>query len=93
MGIDYRAALVVGLPWSDFDENDDLEGWVDDEKLERFATEYDADSPYCVYGIKYARTSDYDDINYSVTSVLELKDRFFDITGRDGRLILTLDVS
>ena len=92
MGIEYSAAVVVGLRQSDFDHNVAYEDLADNGNLERFAPYYDAPSEECIYGLPVEISGDYSyttlDLSQSVLD--DLTQEFIKLTGHTPKLWLTV---
>lgn len=91
MGIEYSAKLVVGLPYDEFSEffSDDVAGDCEEKGLEYVSPYYDAPSEHWVIGVKVAKTGDYDWTYVDVDQHKKAHDRFTEITGLTGKLILS----
>jgi len=92
MGIDVGSALVVGLPFYDVVEDGD-------EYYEKYAGELDNISPYYdadrgdrVLGYKLAGTDyTYDEVNPEelLKNVLEAKEKFLKLTGKEAKVYVS----
>lgn len=86
MSTEYRAAIVVGLPRDEID-NQDL---IDDDDLEIFPPYYDGGADGLA-GLEYADTPDYRarEIEIDVARLEELKKEFRELTGQEPKVYLT----
>lgn len=95
MGIDYSAAIVVGLPASEFDENfiNDLdENYAWGESLDRIPPYYDAPTEDCIIGYYYLYSGDYSARAIALGDLAkleELKARFRTETGYEPEVWIT----
>ena len=89
MGVEYSAALVFGLPSSELPEME-----YENVGLNRVAPYFDAVLEDCILGIFVSCSDDYSakeiDLNKSILAACEAKDRFFAITGKQGKLFLSV---
>lgn len=90
MGVEYRAAIVVGLPYDKLpkETRDDL---IDNETLQSFSPYFDAGRDDCVFGFPLQETDDYQFavMDYSLEDILKLSAKFKAITGLDAKTYLT----
>ena len=98
MGIDYRAAIVVGLPreqlesGSKFKEDDDeFQDWVEEHGMEFIAPYYDGYDNALV-GYVYKISPDYGRslVQWIPDEVEELKQTFEDVTGKEAEVYLSV---
>lgn len=88
MGIAYKAKLLVGLTYEELKHFMD-DGYPDDFDLEYASPYYDAPRDEWVVGVKVGSTSDYDFSYVDEDKITEAFDKFMDITGLTGSLILS----
>lgn len=94
MGVEYRAAIVVGLPKEELedllDEYDDPSG---DSGLEHFPPYYDADYSEGVWGISVVETPDYTEREIDTgefgVKLRAAQHKFHALTGKAGKLYVT----
>jgi hypothetical protein len=92
MGVDYNAAIMIGLPRGELSHLQDLEDMLDEEELEVCAPYYDGDSddnaivgfPYQVSGTYRPSTMEWDQ-----AEVDKQKARFKRVTGREAKVWLS----
>ena len=89
MGIEYAAAIIVGLPVEDFPGMDNFYDWMEDNGLERCPPSYDAD--HGIVGLFYKRSTDYgyDALSWDQSKLEQLKEDFKEITGMEARVYLS----
>lgn len=91
MGINYKAAIVVGLQQCDL-EFDELEEHLDDGTLRRCPPYYDgSDADDAVVGFIYRQSGAYcsGEIEWDQAQIDKLKADFKAITGQDAKVFLT----
>lgn len=86
MGIEYKAAIMVGLPREAFMDLDQLEEWLDNEDLEVCAPYYDA-----IVGLHYRTSADYAAIElvWDQGLIDRKLAEFKELTGMDGKVWLS----
>lgn len=95
MSIDYSCAVVVGLPFSSFEDEEQLEKWADDCEIDSFAPYYDAPRGDCLYGFSIGEANTYSFAEFSPTEEekQEAVDTFKKLTGLEPKVYVTLHVS
>lgn len=95
MGIDVGCALVVGLPFYDVVESGDEYYEKYDFTLSRVSPLYDCPSDECLLGVPVAREDyTYREIKGDILQLVEdAKEKFKQITGKDGKLYVSADVT
>lgn len=96
MGIEYRAAIVVGLPKNEFGDFTDTIDWqedLDDIGLQHFPPYFDASLTSGVIGVEVLHSPDYyaqeiDPGKFGV-DLRDAQHKFHAITGLAGKLYLT----
>lgn len=90
MGVEYRAAIVVGLHYNDLpkETRDEL---LNNEELDAFSPYFDAPHCDCICGFSIQETDDYcsAELNLSASRTVELGVKFKAITGLDAKVFLT----
>lgn len=90
MGVEYRAAIVVGLPYDELpkDTRDEL---LDREELDAFSPYFDAPHEHCLCGFPIQETDDYQfaEMDFSLDGVDELRIKFKTLTGLTPKTYLT----
>jgi len=90
MGIDYRAAVMVGLKQEDIESEGILEEiWDGESELEICAPYYDGgDSDNAIVGLSYAVSDTYgpDEFTWNQEKIDELKVKFKKATGQDAKV-------
>jgi hypothetical protein len=98
MGIDYRAAVVVGLPREQVesngkfdDERDDFQDWAEEHGMEFVAPYYDGYDDALV-GYVYRISPDYGRsiVRWAPDEVEELKATFREVVGKDAEVYLSV---
>jgi len=92
MGVEYRAAIVVGLPYNDFSE--DKHQLFEDETLEMFGPYFDAGWDDSLFGFSLVQSGDYSATEFVMSLELANKlatisAKFKDITGLEAKTYLT----
>lgn len=89
MGISTSAAIVVGLPYYEFDPQ-----WLEDNEMTigRYSPYYDADNEDCIYGMAAYYADGASKIDASKEKINEVHAKFFALTGKNGSLYLMNDV-
>ena len=88
MGIDYRAAVFVGLPRGEI-ENQEL---FEDEQLDVCPPHYDGNSEdYAIAGFEYAGSETYgaSEFEWNPAKIDELKAEFHKLTGQTAKIYLS----
>lgn len=88
MGIAYKAKLLVGMTYEELKHFMD-DGDPCDFGLEYASPYYDAPRSEWVVGVRVGSTSDYDFSYIDSEAITEAFDKFMDITGLAGDLILS----
>lgn len=92
MSIDYKAKLLVGLPYNELESligEGDIWETIGKLGLDYASPYYDADHDEWVVGVKVASTSDYQWTTVDVSEHKKAADEFTRITGLVGKLILS----
>lgn len=88
MGVDYQAAIIVGLPRKEI-ELEDLQDKIDDGDLETCAPYYDGDSDDdAIVGHMYKKSRCYSPVEFEWDQVAidKLKADFKETTGQDAKV-------
>lgn len=89
MGVDYKAAVIVGLPRREFEDYDQLQEWLNNEDLECCPPYYDGCGAASTIIGKFMQLSgDYKpaEFNYSVDEVESMKNEFKLLTGKEAKI-------
>jgi hypothetical protein len=89
MGIDYRAAIFVGLPRKEISNIDNFEELLGSDEFEVRPPCYDGNSEdYAIVGFEVWRSGIYcaSEFTYDEVKVSEAKDKFKALTGLEGKL-------
>lgn len=92
MGIEYKAAIIVGLPRHEFEDQDQLNEWIDNEEVEVCSPYYDgSDADWAIAGFFVATSELYSPslFSWDAERVGELAAQFKDLTGKDGKVWLS----
>ncbi len=96
MGIDYQAAIMIGLPQGNIeyneDEYEDLSDFLNEHGMELCAPSYDGDdADDAIAGFVYKCTGSYqsDELDWNQAEIDKLKAKFKEITGEDARVYLS----
>lgn len=91
MGIEYSAKLIVGLPYEEFSEffGDDVAGDCYEKGLTYASPYYDASVDHWVIGVEVAQTDDFEWGYVDVDKHKKAHSSFTEITGLNGKLILS----
>lgn len=96
MGVDYSAKLIYGLPSEEVPELlDDSEGDYAyyDLGLDRVSPYFDSDQDAWIIGVTIAKSRDYTPTEVNLEELpakLEAaKKKFFEVTGKEGKLYLS----
>jgi hypothetical protein len=89
VGVSYSAKIVVGLPFCDIPNAQEL---LDEDKISDFGYYYDCNEEDRVVGIQVASSGSYSyaEIDLLNTSVASAAQGFYEITGLDGKSYLTV---
>ena len=91
MGIDYKAAVFVGLPREEFDQ-EQLSGWLDEGDLEVCPPYYDGNSEdyaICGFSFKISRTYGPSELVWDQDALEKLKGDFNKLTRLDAKVWLS----
>jgi hypothetical protein len=93
MGIDTSAVLIVGLEYKDVpkDKREAIDGLIDEDDMETASPHYDAERRFCIVGYRLQNEGEID-LNDLPAKVAEVKIKFFEATGLEGKLHLSLNV-
>ncbi len=92
MGVDYQAAIMVGLPHCEFGYDEDLSDFLEDYDMELCAPAYDCgDADDAIAGFVYACSGSYQskELDWNQDVIDRLKAKFKEITGEDARVYLS----
>lgn len=92
MGIDYRAAIFVGLPRTYVSEVENFEELLDNDELSVCPPCYDGNSEdYAIVGFEAYGSDTYcaSEFEYDVSTINILKEKFKQLTGLDARVYIS----
>ena len=98
MGIDIACSLMVGLPFLEVAE-DGGEWWDKHEgELSRYSVWYDCPDKACLLGIGVLEPQDYSyeevtNVNSLLAQVEKAKEKFKDLTGLEGKVYITPNIT
>ena len=89
MGIDYRAAIFVGLPQGELRSLDNFTELLDSDELQVCSPHYDGNSEdYAIvgYGAHWSDIYGPSELKYDDAEISKLKDKFKSVTGLDAKV-------
>lgn len=94
MGIDTDGGMIIGERGHKIEapEGEDFADWAEDNKLERMAMYYDADTDDCYYGFTIVDVLVEDMTGEWLQYIHKLANKFEELTGVPAMLIGTQDV-
>ena len=92
MGIDYKAAIFVGLPREDFEDQENLSELLDNEELEVCAPYYDgSDDDSAIVGFRFKSSGAYSpsELEWNQSVIDSFKSDFNKLTGLEAKVWLS----
>lgn len=95
MGINSSAKVILGLPYNDIKDVQDIDQMLDYGDIDAASPYYDAPREEWVVGVELGDSGDYSasELNLGSAQISVARGKFQRLTGKSGRLYLALNMS
>jgi len=95
MGVDFSAKVILGLPYSEVKHIEDIDQMLDYGEIDAAAPYYDAPREDWIVGVELGDSGNYSfsELNLGSAQISVARTKFISLTGKSGRLYLSLNGS